>query len=146
VGVQNFFSLAPLANPVLYPPHLKIRGAAHVSSACFGFPIVGRCCPCWLNGFTTLISTKKRKFTRNPWLVQKSTEKKSTNWPATKKNPRRPAHWHELKSTELVIKSQNGNTVEIKRVRNTYAQISGHYYWISIPMVWYGILNVPPDF
>jgi len=27
VGVQ-FFSLAPLANPVLYP-HLKIRGAAH---------------------------------------------------------------------------------------------------------------------
>jgi len=30
VGVQKiFFSLAPLANPVLYP-HLKIRGAAHV--------------------------------------------------------------------------------------------------------------------
>ena len=26
-GVQTFFSLAPLANPVLYP-HLKIRGAA----------------------------------------------------------------------------------------------------------------------
>ena len=31
----NFFSLAPLANPVLYP-HLKIRGAAHGSiSYCF---------------------------------------------------------------------------------------------------------------
>ena len=27
VGVQKFFSLAPLANLVLYP-HLKIRGAA----------------------------------------------------------------------------------------------------------------------
>ena len=28
-GKKNFFSLASLANPVLYP-HLKIRGAAHV--------------------------------------------------------------------------------------------------------------------
>jgi len=27
VGVQNFFPLAPLANPVLYP-HFKIRGGA----------------------------------------------------------------------------------------------------------------------
>jgi len=27
-GNKNFFSLAPLANPVSYP-HLKIRGAAH---------------------------------------------------------------------------------------------------------------------
>jgi len=29
-GVQNYFSLAPLVNPVLYP-HLKIRGAAPAS-------------------------------------------------------------------------------------------------------------------
>ena len=32
-GTKIFFSLAPLANPVLYP-HLKIRGAAHEPRHC----------------------------------------------------------------------------------------------------------------
>ena len=40
-GTKKNFPLAPLANPVLYPTHLKIRGAAHEQNANFPGDLTG---------------------------------------------------------------------------------------------------------